>query len=363
MKENIDQLKKTIEDAKARHDEASKDIKRIEKDMAEFDDNKDSKLAELQSSLETLNKALNKNSVSVKTLQKKLQASRLDSEQAGSDVTAAEEQLAEADTAVKGHMEEVNNLKKEQERAKVRYSNAAIKFIPKLDSHRSQEAHDHAQAQLEDEQAKLTRFDDELRDLEEAKRSKSSQITEEGLELQKLGHQLEKLHKDQQNAAQLVANMEKEHEWIHEEKESFGRSNSPYDFQGQNIAECKSSLKHLTERFQGMKKKINPKVMNMIDSVEKKETSLKNMMKTVIRDKRKIEETIISLEEYKKEALEKTWSKVSEDFGQIFAELLPGSFAKLEPPEGKEVSDGLEVKVCLGKVWKQSLAELSGGQR
>jgi structural maintenance of chromosome 2 len=51
------------------------------------------------------------------------------------------------------------------------------------------------------------------------------------------------------------------------------------------------------------------------------------------------------------------------DFGQIFAELLPGNFAKLEPMEGKDVTAGLEVKVCLGKVWKQSLAELSGGQR
>ena len=216
---------------------------------------------------------------------------------------------------------------------------------------------------MEDEQAKLTRFDDELRDLEEAKSSKSAQITEYGLELQKLGHQLDKLNKDQQNAAQMVANMEREHDWIEEEKDNFGRPGTPYDFNGQNIAECKSSLKNLTERFQGMKKKINPKVMNMIDSVEKKEASLKNMMRTVIRDKSKIEETIISLDEYKKEALHKTWTKVNADFGQIFAELLPGSFAKLDPPEGKEITDGLEVKVSLGKVWKQSLTELSGGQR
>jgi structural maintenance of chromosome 2 len=226
-----------------------------------------------------------------------------------------------------------------------------------------QDLYDIAQAQLEDEQAKLTGFDDELRDLEDASRSKSAQIMEEGLELQKLGHQLEKLHKDQQSAAQLVSNMEKEHDWIAEEKANFGRPNTPYDFKGQNIGECKASLRNLTERFQGMKKKINPKVMNMIDSVEKKEAALKNMMKTVVRDKRKIEETIVSLDEYKKEALQKTWFKVNGDFGQIFAELLPGSFAKLDPPEGKDISDGLEVRVSLGKVWKQSLAELSGGQR
>lgn len=181
--------------------------------------------------------------------------------------------------------------------------------------------------------------------------------------MQKLAHQIEKLQKDQLNAGQMLKEMEKEHDWIAEERESFGRANSAYDIKGQNIAECKSSLRNLTERFQGLKKKINPKVMNMIDSVEKKEASLKNMMKTVIRDKRKIEETITSLDEYKKEALHKTWYKVNADFGQIFAELLPGSFAKLDPPEGKQISDGLEVKVSLGKIWKQSLTELSGGQR
>lgn len=209
----------------------------------------------------------------------------------------------------------------------------------------------------------MTGFDDELRSLEEASRSKASRITEESLEGQKLGHQIEKFHKEQQAAVQTVAHMEKEHEWIADEKDNFGRTGTPYDFKGQNIAECKSSLKNLTERFQGMKKKINPKVMNMIDSVEKKEVALKNMMRTVIRDKKKIEETIVSLDEYKKKALQETWEKVNGDFGQIFAELLPGSFAKLDPPEGKTIADGLEVKVSLGKVWKQSLTELSGGQR
>ena len=199
--------------------------------------------------------------------------------------------------------------------------------------------------------------------MEDTSKAKAKRITEESLELQKLGHQVEKFHKEQQQATQALGSMENEHEWIADEQDSFGKPNTPYDFHNANIAESKSSLKNITERFQGMKKKINPKVMNMIDSVEKKEAALKQMMKTVIRDKRKIEETISSLDEYKKEALHKTWEKVNGDFGQIFADLLPGSFAKLDPPDGKQISDGLEVKVCLGKVWKQSLTELSGGQR
>ncbi|KAI9732583.1 MAG: Structural maintenance of chromosomes protein 2 [Cirrosporium novae-zelandiae] len=343
MKVNVVQLKEDISNAKKRGAEASADVKRIEKDMKEFSSNKDNKLAELQSSLESLKKGLSKKSVSVKTMQKELQNARLETEQTGGDLAAAKEQLADVDTTLKNQELEIESLQKDHAKVK--------------------DSYDIAQAQLDEERAKLTGFDEELKALEDASRSKSSRITEEGLELQKLGHQIEKFHKDQQAATQIVANMEKEHEWIEDDKESFGRANTPYDFKGQNIAECKSSLRNLTERFQGMKKKINPKVMNMIDSVEKKETSLKNNMRTVIRDKRKIEETISSLDEYKKEALQKTWTKVNADFGQIFADLLPGSFAKLDPPEGKTISDGLEVKVMLGKVWKQSLTELSGGQR
>lgn len=344
MKSTIIELKESISEAKKRQAEASADVKRIEKDMKDFDNNKDAKLVELQKTLDKLRAALTKNSAAVKAIQKELQGAQLDSEQAGGDLSAAREQLEEVETNIKAQQQDIEDLLKQQTQVT--------------------DTHDSVQAELEDERAKLHQFDDELRALEEATRSKNARITEEGLELQKLGHVVEKYNKEQQGSAENVARLESEYEWIQDEKDNFGRSGTPYDFRNQNINECKSTLRNLTERFQGMKKKINPKVMNMIDSVEKKEVSLKHMIKTVIRDKRKIEETIVSLDEYKKKALKETWQKVNGDFGNIFSELLPGgSFAKLDPPEGKTISDGLEVKVCLGKVWKQSLTELSGGQR
>ena len=44
--------------------------------------------------------------------------------------------------------------------------------------------------------------------------------------------------------------------------------------------------------------------------------------------------------------------------------MLPGTQAKLRPPDGMDVIEGgLEVKVAFGEVWKESLSELSGGQR
>lgn len=343
MKETIAQLKESAVEAKKRQAEATADAKRVEKDMKDFDNNKDAKLVELQASVDKLRASLEKMSAANKALQKELQTAQLDSEQVSGDLAAAGEQLQEIDLALKAQQQEVEDLIQQQKTVK--------------------ETHDAAQAQLDDERTKLHVFDDELRALEQAVRSKNARITEEGLEKQKLGHQVDKFHKEQQAAAQSVSRMEEEHEWIADARDQFGRQGTPYDFHGQNIAECKATHRNLLDRSQGLRKKINPKVMNMIDSVEKKEVSLKHMMRTVIRDKRKIEETIVSLDDYKKKALQETWEKVNADFGQIFAELLPGSFAKLDPPEGKTISDGLEVKVCLGKVWKQSLTELSGGQR
>lgn len=102
----------------------------------------------------------------------------------------------------------------------------------------------------------------------------------------------------------------------------------------------------------------------MYTSVEKREASLKKMLATFVKDKEKIEETVAELDRYKREALESTWKKIGasqentiwlfgphtcySDFGGIFAELLPGNFAKLQPPEDQDLMDGLKSKCGLG---------------
>jgi structural maintenance of chromosome 2 len=96
---------------------------------------------------------------------------------------------------------------------------------------------------------------------------------------------------------------------------------------------------------------------------EQEYQQLMEKKKIIETDKSKIEAVIKELDEKKNEALKTTWQKVNKDFGSIFSTLLPGTTAKLEPPEGKTVLDGLEMKVAFGNVWKESLSELSGGQR
>jgi structural maintenance of chromosome 2 len=223
---------------------------------------------------------------------------------------------------------------------------------------------DHARAEhkLQEERATLTQFDNELKDLENAIREQKKGVSDAEIELKKLEHDVVALEKDKVTQTKFVTDLEKQHEWIRDEYQSFGKPGSQYEFD-QDMPSLRAKADELEEKQKGMKKKVNPKVMNMIDTVEKKELDLKKMLATVLKDKEKIEDTIEELDRYKRDALQKTWEKVNGDFGGIFAELLPGNFAKLQPPEGQDLMQGLEVKVQLGTVWKQSLTELSGGQR
>jgi len=228
---------------------------------------------------------------------------------------------------------------------------------------KSEAEHAEAERRLQEERATLTRFDTELRELDEVIKAKKQEAADADLAIKKLEHDVALLAKEKAGHVTGATNLEKQYDWIKEESHLFGQPGSQYDFSKVDIAQLKDRTRDLEEQQRGMKKKVNPKAMNMIDTVEKREASLKKMLGTVLKDKEKIEQTIEELDRYKRDALKTTWEKVNGDFGGIFAELLPGNFAKLQPPDGQDLMDGLEIKVQLGSVWKQSLTELSGGQR
>ncbi|KAF2850438.1 hypothetical protein T440DRAFT_87862 [Plenodomus tracheiphilus IPT5] len=119
MKNRVALLKENVKTVKARQDEASKDVKRIERDMSDFDNNKDSKIAELQTSLDKLKMAWSKNGATIKPLQSKMLEAMVESEQCSSDLAAAQEQLEEVQTTLNTQQEELDKLLAEQARVKV----------------------------------------------------------------------------------------------------------------------------------------------------------------------------------------------------------------------------------------------------
>jgi hypothetical protein len=52
-------------------------------------------------------------------------------------------------------------------------------------------------------------------------------------------------------------------------------------------------------------------LLRLVISVEKKEVALTKMLSTALKNKEKIEETIEELDQYKRDALQKTWEKVN----------------------------------------------------
>jgi len=119
MRASILECKSAIAEAKGRQDIAAHDVKTIEKDMDEFSNNKDSKLAELQKSLEKLKKSLVKDSAAIKPLQQEARDAKLDAEQCGGDLATAKESLEEIDSTLQAQQEEVVTLQAEQSRTKV----------------------------------------------------------------------------------------------------------------------------------------------------------------------------------------------------------------------------------------------------
>merc|ERR1712048_232319 len=115
----------------------------------------------------------------------------------------------------------------------------------------------------------------------------------------------------------------------------------------------------------------------MFERAEAKYRDLKKKREIIRDDKKKIESVIRELDKKKEDTLESTHKKVNEHFGNIFSKLLPGTQCKLEKmkkdsddDEEASILDGLEVKVAFTSkdndkriIWKESLSELSGGQR
>lgn len=88
---------------------------------------------------------------------------------------------------------------------------------------------------------------------------------------------------------------------------------------------------------------MNLKVEAMSEKVEKEFKDLIEKRSILEQDKITLNGNMDELDKKKKEALEKCYLSVNENFGKIFSTLLPGAFAKIQKMEAKELSDGLEL--------------------
>jgi len=339
----LESAKTTLEILKQKEFEANQKCKELEGKMKNFSNTRDSQLKSLETSVKQLKEKHNTSQKELKNRQHDKEQISLEIGELNSEMASIGEQLRSVEVTISRMKKQVN------EKAEIA-SNKKTEY-------------DTVQFELDQKKKDLLACDFSLSQLSTEKERVSREISDISIELKRIEHKLETIHKEKKDAVKLVEHLEQKYPWIANEKQYFGKSHSDYDFTARNPTESQKELTKLQGEQARLSKQINKKVMSMFEKAEQEYNELLHKKQIIEKDKQKIEAVIRELDDKKNEALNSTWIKVNRDFGSIFSTLLPGTKAKLEPPEGKTVLDGLEMKVAFGEAWKESLSELSGGQK
>lgn len=183
------------------------------------------------------------------------------------------------------------------------------------------------------------------------------------LDIKKLNHEINDIKKSAESCRRKVTELANKYDWIEQEKAYFGKKGGIYDFEINKPEELLQKIQYMEGVREKSRRNINTRSINLLDKEEEQYNDTLKKKRIVENDKNKILETIKHLDKQKKETLIKAWEQVNKDFGSIFSTLLPGAEAKLQPPENETITTGLEVKVGFSGLWKESLGELSGGQK
>lgn len=330
-------------DAAKKGEAAKADAVRIEKEIGAFASDRDKRLKAAEKAIKDSRAAVTASRAGAKALEDRGKAQQAERKAATDELASLQEQLAAAVAQVAATAAEAAALE-----AKVAKRKAAYEVCSSA---------------LEESKQRARACDRELNALATARAALEKSLADKSLEAKKLEHKVTRLERDARDADERVARLQQAHPWIAAEKALFGRAGGDYDWDQRAPDGVARELAALEAEQEKLAKSVNKKVLGMFDKAEAEYKELTEKRRIVLNDKDKIEAVIFELDEKKKEALVATWQQVNRDFGSIFSTLLPGTSAKLEPPEGGTCLDGLEVRVAFGSVWKQSLTELSGGQR
>lgn len=183
------------------------------------------------------------------------------------------------------------------------------------------------------------------------------------LEIKKQENEIVSVRGENTDGYNKVRHLEKSYPWIHEDKEHFGARNTRYDYSKEDPKEAGRKLHNMQENKEKLSRNINQEAMMLLEKEEEHYKKIMERRAKIENDRKKIIDSIKNMDSKKVEDLKAAWEQVNANFGSIFSTLLPGTQAKLVPPEGSTFLKGLEVKIGFNGVWKESLTELSGGQR
>ena len=153
------------------------------------------------------------------------------------------------------------------------------------------EAKDAAQQGLEEARAELDAAEAEASGLAEAAAAARKRAAACDVDAKKKAHAAQRLRSDASAAAKRVSALSAKHAWIPAEKGFFGRPGGDYDFAARagGAAKARADLDALAANQDRLARKINKRVMGMIEKSERDYDDLTAKKATVGRDRAKIE--------------------------------------------------------------------------
>ncbi|KAK2653531.1 hypothetical protein Ddye_013387 [Dipteronia dyeriana] len=343
IEEELEEAKSAAKEKQLLFEECVSTVSMLEKTIREHDNNREGRLKDFEKKIKAVKVKMQSGLKDLKGHENERERLIMEQEAVIQEHASLENQLASLRTQIDAFALEV-----EEQKAKVAFT---------------RNNHDQAQSELNAIRLKMKECDSQISRILKEQQKLEHKVSDIKLERKKLENEVKRMEMDQRDCSMKVDKLIEKHAWIASEKQLFGRSGTDYDFVTRDPRKAIEELGKLQAEQSGLEKRVNKKVMTMFEKAEDEYNDLLSKKSIIENDKSKIKKVIEELDEKKKETLKVTWVKVNKDFGSIFSTLLPGTMAKLEPSEGCSFLGGLEVCVAFGSVWKQSLSELSGGQR
>ena len=171
--------------------------------------------------------------------------------------------------------------------------------------------------------------------------------------------------KTMESAREQNNSLLKSHPFLPANEHRFGGVDSQ-EYYFLDTEKTKATLDSLEEderTLESLSKRVNKKVKFMIEESKKEYEDLLVQRNALLKDKEVILKTIGIVEEKKWRSLDLMVGKVSAGFSSLFGASLPGASCRLVEHREDSKLVGLEVKVSFQGKEKDSLTELSGGQR
>ncbi|XP_060203368.1 structural maintenance of chromosomes protein 2-1-like [Lycium barbarum] len=343
IEQELGEAKSGVEEKKLVYESCLAKVSCLEKSIRDHAGNRETRLKDLEKKVKTIKSQMQSALKDLKGHDNERERLIMEMEAVKQEHASLESQLVSLNKQIEDVASEVDSQK-----AKV----ASLKDNQGL-----------VQSELNSARLKMKECDSQISSILKEQQRLQNKISETNLEKKRMENEVKRMEMDQKDCSLKVEKLIEKHAWIASEKQLFGRSGTDYDFGSRDPRNARETFEKLQADQSGLEKRVNKKVMSMFEKAEDEYNDLMSKKNIIENDKSKIKKVIEELDEKKKETLKVTWEKVNRDFGSIFSTLLPGTMAKLEPPEGGSFLDGLEVRVAFGAVWKQSLSELSGGQR